>query len=300
MEMINGFVNRARNVWNRAVQLLPRVDQLWYKFALFEEQLRNYDGARRIFDRWMKWKPGVKAWDRYIALEWRIAGTREQKLKRCRKIYGQFIKCHPELNSFLKYAQWELKMGNLKEAREVYELALKVLGDEVYEIDYFLQFSAMETEAGEIERARKIYQYALDHVPKHTAEGLFNKYMAFEKQYGDKKTIDTVILNKRRFDYEEKLKENDTNYDVWFDYFRLEEQNGDYPRIRETYERAMKCHPPSNDKRFWRRYIYIFIKYAIFEELVAKDYERTRQIYKLCLQKVIPHEHFTFGKIWIT
>ena len=29
MEMRHRFVNRARNVWDRAVTLLPRVDQLW-------------------------------------------------------------------------------------------------------------------------------------------------------------------------------------------------------------------------------------------------------------------------------
>jgi len=31
MEMRHRFVNHARNVWDRAVSLLPRIDQLWYK-----------------------------------------------------------------------------------------------------------------------------------------------------------------------------------------------------------------------------------------------------------------------------
>ena len=31
MEMKSRNVNHARNVWDRAVSLLPRVDQLWYK-----------------------------------------------------------------------------------------------------------------------------------------------------------------------------------------------------------------------------------------------------------------------------
>jgi len=29
MEMRHRFINHARNVWDRAVSLLPRVDQLW-------------------------------------------------------------------------------------------------------------------------------------------------------------------------------------------------------------------------------------------------------------------------------
>jgi hypothetical protein len=33
MEMKNKFINHARNVWDRAVVLLPRVDQLWYKYV---------------------------------------------------------------------------------------------------------------------------------------------------------------------------------------------------------------------------------------------------------------------------
>jgi hypothetical protein len=30
MEMRHRFINHARNVWDRAVTLLPRVDQLWW------------------------------------------------------------------------------------------------------------------------------------------------------------------------------------------------------------------------------------------------------------------------------
>lgn len=299
MEMVNGFVARARNVWNRAVQLLPRVDQLWYKFSYMEEKLRNFDGARRIFARWMEFKPGVKAWERYVALEWRISGTREQRLKRSRAVYDQFVVCHPVLESFLKYASWEKKLDNLIEAREVYTRALTVLGDEVNQPKYFIDFSEMEIDAGEITRARKIFQYALDHVPKHAAEDLFRRYTSFEKQYGDRDTIEAVILNRKRFEYKEKTTENEHNYDVWFDWIRLEEENGNIAIVRETYEMAVGCRPLVEEKRYWRRYVYLWIKYAIFEELITKDYERARQIYQFCLNDVIPHEKFTFGKIWI-
>jgi crooked neck len=39
MEMRNGMVNHARNVWDRATAVLPRVDQLWYKWIHMEEML---------------------------------------------------------------------------------------------------------------------------------------------------------------------------------------------------------------------------------------------------------------------
>ena len=48
MEMKNRFVNHARNVWDRAVSLLPRIDQLWYKYIHMEEMLGNVAGARQV------------------------------------------------------------------------------------------------------------------------------------------------------------------------------------------------------------------------------------------------------------
>lgn len=57
MEMRCRFVNRARNVLDRAVAILPRVDSLWYKYTYMEELLGNVNGARTIFERWMQWEP---------------------------------------------------------------------------------------------------------------------------------------------------------------------------------------------------------------------------------------------------
>eukprot|EP00439_Symbiodinium_sp_Y106_P033312 s3406_g3.t14 len=68
----------------------------------------------------------------------------------------------------------------------------------------------------------------------------------------------------------ESIEKNPRNYDVWFDYVRLEESTGDVARIRETYERAVKCKPPVMQKRYWRRYIYLWIYYALFEASMAE------------------------------
>jgi hypothetical protein len=45
LEMKSGFLARARNVWDRAVTLLPRVDALWYKYVAMEEVLGNAANA---------------------------------------------------------------------------------------------------------------------------------------------------------------------------------------------------------------------------------------------------------------
>jgi hypothetical protein len=54
--------------------------------------------------------------------------------------------------------------------------------------------------------------------------------------------------------------------------------------------------PPANEKRYWQRYIYLWIKYALFEELMAGDQERAREVYRTAL-KIVPHSAFTFSKV---
>jgi len=56
--------------------------------------------------------------------------------------------------------------------------------------------------------------------------------------------------------------------------------------------------PPAEEKKFWVRYIYLWVYYAVFEELVAKDFGRARQIYQGALSR-IPHKKFSFSKVWI-
>ncbi|PIO04623.1 hypothetical protein AB205_0061070 [Aquarana catesbeiana] len=46
MEMKNRQVNHARNIWDRAIIILPRVNQFWYKYTYMEELLGNVAGAR--------------------------------------------------------------------------------------------------------------------------------------------------------------------------------------------------------------------------------------------------------------
>jgi len=107
-----------------------------------------------------------------------------------------------------------------------------------------------------------------------------------------------VIIAKRRFKYEDDIKADALNYDVWFDYIRLEEAEGEVDRARELFERAIAQVPPSSEKRSWRRYVFLWIKYAVFEELDCNDIVRARAVCKAALA-VIPHKSFSFSKLWI-
>lgn len=70
--------------------------------------------------------------------------------------------------------------------------------------------------------------------------------------------------------YSQEVKTNPNNYDAWFDYLRLMESEADPDPVREVYERAIANVPPAEEKRLWRRYIYLWVNYALYEELIAK------------------------------
>ncbi|KAI3827165.1 hypothetical protein L1987_01236 [Smallanthus sonchifolius] len=124
-------------------------------------------------------------------------------------------------------------------------------------------------------------QNGFNHIPKERAEYLYRKFVAFEKQFGDREGIEDAIIEKRRLQYEEEVRKNPLDYDSWFDYIRLEESVGNKSRIREVYERAIANVPPADEKRYWQRYIYLWISYALYEKLDAQDVSRTRDVYRV-------------------
>jgi crooked neck len=292
-EMKTRNINHARNLLDRAVTLLPRVDKLWYKYAYMEEMLSNIPGTRQVFERWMSWEPDEAAWSSYIKLEKRYG-----EFQRAREIFQRFTMVHPEPRNWIKWARFEEEYGTSDLVREVFGTAVESLGEDFMDERLFIAYARYEAKLKEYERARAIYKYALDRLARSKSLALHKAYTTFEKQFGDREGVEDVILSKRRVQYEEQVKENPKNYDAWFDYARLEETGGDVDRIRDVYERGIAQIPPTQEKRHWRRYIYLWIFYAIWEEMETKDAERARQIYQECL-KLIPHKKFTFAKIWL-
>ncbi|XP_070658235.1 crooked neck-like protein 1 isoform X2 [Bos indicus] len=293
MEMKNRQVNHARNIWDRAITTLPRVNQFWYKYTYMEEMLGNIAGARQVFERWMEWRPEEQAWHSYINFE-----LRYKEVDRARTIYERFVLVHPDVKNWIKYARFEEKHGYFAHARKVYERAVEFFGDEHMDEHLYVAFAKFEENQKEFERVRVIYKYALDRISKQEAQELFKNYTIFEKKFGDRRGIEDIIVSKRRFQYEEEVKANPHNYDAWFDYLRLVESDAEAETVREVYERAIANVPPVQEKRHWKRYIYLWINYALYEELEAKDPERTRQVYQASLE-LIPHKKFTFAKMWL-
>lgn len=292
-EMKSRNINHARNLLDRAVTRLPRVDKIWYKYVYMEEMLGNIPGTRQVFDRWMQWQPSEAAWSSYIKLEKRYG-----EYDRARDIFQSFTMVHPEPRNWIKWAKFEEEYGTSDLVREVFGTAVETLGDEFVDEKLFIAYARFESKLKEYERARAIYKYALDRLPRSKSRLLHKAYTTFEKQFGDQDGVEDVVLSKRRVYYEEQVRENPKNYDAWFDYAGLEEASRDADRIRDVYERAIAQVPPTQEKRHWRRYIYLWIFYAVWEELEGQDVERARQIYTTCLN-MIPHKKFTFAKIWL-
>merc|ERR1719341_752855 len=207
-EMRNKQVNHARNLWDRAVTILPRASQFWYKYTYMEEMLNNIPGARAVFERWMEWEPDEQPWLTYIKFE-----LRYKELDRARLIYEKFVYVHPQPSNWVRFARFEEGHGFINSARTIYERAIEFFGEENMDQKLFIAFSK----------------------------------------------------------FEEEVKENPMNFDAWFDFVRLTESEGNMDTIRETYERAVANVPPSQEKHYWRRYIYLWINYAVYEELEAGD-----------------------------
>jgi len=332
-EMRNKFINHARNVFDRAVQHLPRIAQLWFKYTQFEETLGQLEKARLVFERWMQWHPEEQAWLSFVKFE-----TRHGQLENARDVLERMCGALPKARSYIKYARWEESNQQLALARHVFERALEELDkSEATKEALFLAFASFEERCKEFDRARAIYKQSLDLLPKADSREIYDAFVSFERQHGDRNSIEGVLAAKRRTQYEEQLKAQPANYDTWMDYVKLEEayahaeamavrlkveaiasSSGDgavylekdrayaasvvtaaRERVRKVYRRAVAVQPPpKTEKVMWKRYIYLWINFALFEELETQDMESCRAVLRDCLN-VIPHQKFTFGKIWI-
>ena len=320
LEIRNEFINRARNVLDRAVQLLPRVDFLWYKYVYVEEMVGDIPKCRTVFDRWMEWMPDDNAWISYARFEGRCG-----QWDRARDIMKRYANTYPSSRAFLRFAKWaEFEAKDYDLTRTVYESALVELEpEESHQARVFARFAAFEERQGEYERARVIYKHAIklfhlgqeykapveegeDEIPKwelEKREELYKAYIAFEKKRGDQSGIEDIVVQGQRAQYEKRVTDDPTDYDAWFEYAKMEEEyekqsSQNSGKVREIYERAIANIPPSQDKQHWKRYIFLWIYYALYEELQCQDLYRASKVYDACLD-VIPHSKFSFAKIWI-
>ncbi|CRG98108.1 CGI-201 protein, short form, putative [Plasmodium gallinaceum] len=300
VELTNKNINSARNLLERVVLLLPLENIFWKKYAHLEEILNNFINARNIYERWIKWNIDETSFLCYINFEERC-----KEINKCREIFEKLIVKIPKLECFYKFIKFEKKYKNIERARACFEKCIELLPSSFIDENFYIYFCHFEEENNEYERCRKIYIEALKRLPKNKSTLLYKNFLQFQKKYANKDELDQTLLLKERIYYEDELKKTPNDYDIWFNYIKLEESNinvinkeKSLIRIRELYERAISVIPLIPNKKFWKRYIYLWINYSVFEELYAENIERARNVYKNIL-KILSNQNFTFKKIYI-
>lgn len=303
LELSNKNVNHARNLLERAVTSLPRIDKFWFLYVQTEETLGNYLMVRTIFERWITWHPPVSAWDAYINFEKRYG-----EFDNVRQIFSRYVVASPGGETWLKWIKFELSSRDGGEyTRSVFESAIDTLISENKQgqkdgLDP--QFGAIidkwtiwETSMKEYERAREIYRLLLNgNIIEDKNNEIFQLYTEFEKTYGTKDDIESSIETKRKLQYRQELDRDPYDYDNWWAYLKLLDKEDE---IVEAFERACSSRPKLIQSKtiLWRRYVFLWIKYALWEEFDRKDVTKARQIWNQALKSV--PKAFTFGKLWI-
>jgi crooked neck len=254
---------------------------------------------------------------------------RQDNPDRARAVFERYVEVLPSVRAWVRYAKFEMQSARSPSAaRRVYERAAAALGPLADTLEFLTKFAQFEEMAREPDRARAIYRHGMAVLGREQARELHEALSRFEKAHGDRAGVEDAVLAKRRIEYEQSVERDPRDYDAWFDWVRLEEQaasgalaaaaaaegDGDgggaaaasalaqqaVQRARDTYERACAgALPPSTaDKRYWRRYVYLWVKYALFEELDANDRDRAREVLRAAL-KLVPHSSFTFAKLWL-
>lgn len=294
MEMRQRNFNLARNVWNRAITILPRVDQFWYKYLYMEERLGNVNQVREIFHRWIQWDPPEVVWRTFINFE-----MRQNEWGNVESIFINMIRAYNTNSNWSRYSKYLEERGLISRARESFCNAIdSLLSIKKLEPSLVIEFAKFEIRFKEYDRARALYKFGLNSFGKSNAEGLYNSFIQFEKRYGNSSSLNNAIFDKRVEEYEKLLINDHTNYDIWLEYLRLVKEKGEMSYIRHIYERAIASVPQSKNKLFWKKYIYIWLFYAIFEEVVANDLLRAVNIMKAAIDLTMKHK-LSFSKLWI-
>jgi crooked neck len=260
-EMRNEFVNRARNVLDRGVQILPRIDFLWYKYVFMEEMVGDIPKCRAVFERWMKWMPDDNAWMAFAKFE-----TRHGFPKKAEAIMRNYVNAYPSVKSFCKFAKWaEYEAKDVALARTIYESALVELEpEESKQARLFDRFANFEERHGEYERSRVIYKHAISLL-----------------HLGEKSDHENDDIS----DYERKKRD-----ELYKNYIAFEKKHGDRAGIenviltkqRAEYQQRISEQPM--DYNAW-------FEWAKLEESANSKPEEVREIYERAVANIPPTKH---------
>ncbi|GME73297.1 unnamed protein product [Ambrosiozyma monospora] len=297
-------VNHARNLLQRSVRILPRVDKLWYLYVTIEESLANVIAVRQVFENWLQWKPGYEVWLHYIQFEERYG-----EFDNCRLIFEKFVVVFPKADTWIQWANFEKVHGDDVNVFNVYKLAVESLfaaaskngANGRLEGKILVSWIQWEVTKKHWKRIEKLYRYARDTLSESDLLEVQSKYAKFQRQFGDKESLEASTLTKRKVKYENELQSNPYSYEIWWDYLNVIEEHPNTAEIdlKQAFDRVIHTVPePSASKSDWLPWIYIWLRYISWEEVSNKNIDEARTLFRDLLD-VIPHKKFTFAKVWI-
>lgn len=279
LELMFKNVNHARNILERAISVLPKVDKFWFLYVQTEEALGRPDSVRHIFERWLKWKPGREAWVSYIGFEKRAGGS-------VAELYERAVKEFNDANVWLEWATFEMFKSKPERIRGIFEGAANA---GAFSAELLSKWAFWEAKEKERERGKAILTLAFEKGVLDAAERakLGQSLLEFENLYGDSKGHQL----KWRIQQEQAVRSNPRDYDAWWNLSNIEE-------LEEMFKNAVAEKPLQETKSvLWRRYVFLFIRWALWEEYARSNVNAARQIYK-DLISTFPTT-FTFAKAWI-
>ncbi|KAI5955874.1 CLF1 [Candida jiufengensis] len=307
-ELINKNINHARNLLERAITKLPKVNKLWFTYIQTEEMLKNYTKVREIFERWIEWNPDESCWDAYIYFE-----SRYEEIDNVRNIFQKYINSFNRGKIWLRWIDYELANNENDKLfiRAVFESAVDSLLEKLndYESEeLFPQIIAKwlnwEVKCMEFDRVKQIRSILLsDDKFQFSAKIkrlIYDSISEIEAIVGDKDSIESSIIFKRKAKYEQDVEEDPTNYDSWWSLLSIIVESNDLNLIRQTFEKSVSKAPSidSSNIEKWKKYVLLVQRFAFWEEFDDRNIESARQVWNNSL-KIIPHQVPTSEKIWI-
>ncbi|MQM07497.1 hypothetical protein Taro_040338 [Colocasia esculenta] len=182
-EARRGGAAGARVVWERALAVARPSDRVWCEYARMEEDLGSYAGARQVFERWMERRLGPWGWLAYADFE-----LRNGEVRRARAVYERLVRRHAaDAAAWARFVEFEARHGGVERTRACYERAVEaVVGEDRGESAAKLvaAFAEFEERCRKPECARRIYRYGLERLRDGAAEGLRREYQEFERRRG--------------------------------------------------------------------------------------------------------------------
>lgn len=287
MEEMLGNVAAAREVFERWMKWEPN-DHAWLSYIKLETRAGELDRARAIYERYVQCHPTQVAYTRWAKWE-------EQQLQPAlaRQVFTDAFGALPETEKdehvYIAFAKFEERCREYERARVVYKFGLDALGREQCP-ELYREYVAFEKQHGDREGAEaaaparhQVQAQAQAQAPLREADPPLSGVQASRRPSSTRedsstrqswlptRATTTFGLTMRAWRRCDALPSPPPAAAPRGRHSRSSAQShGDVARVREVYERAIANVPPAQEKRFWKRYIFLWIYYAVFEEMTVR------------------------------